>query len=124
VLRVPLFRTCRQIRAETLSYLCATFQLRFLGLQTAVSFFSFAGDVASEVKSLVLNQPVLGMFEDGKSRGKVEQFFSALEAMSELSEVRLEGPAGLAISDQSDGYLAFVKRLEKLRERNITVHVK
>ena len=124
LVHLPIFRTCRQIRAETLSYLCATFQLGFLGIHDAVLFFSLAGEAVLEIKSLVMIRPVLVEEEYKECKETVEQFFSALETMSKLSEMRLEGLANWTMPHQRDAKSEFAMRLEKLRERHVAVHIK
>jgi len=113
VLHHPLFRTCAQIRAEALSYLCANIPLRILGLQTANVFFSCARDAISEIKSLVLVQAAMGISWD-----KVGKFFEALEMMHMLVEMRLE------VVKEGGEYAEFVRQLETLRERGVDVQVR
>ncbi|EUC42226.1 hypothetical protein COCMIDRAFT_29141 [Bipolaris oryzae ATCC 44560] len=117
ILHLPIFRTCRQIRAETLSYLCATLQLGFLGIHSAVLFFSLAGKAASEIKSLFLIEPLCIGEEYTESKETVEQFLRALEAMRELSEIQVNNIGRLTPPDQKTWFWKFTKRLEKLQER-------
>ncbi|EUC38594.1 hypothetical protein COCCADRAFT_32254 [Bipolaris zeicola 26-R-13] len=124
ILHLPIFRTCRQIRAETLSYLCATFQLRFFGIHSAVVFFSLAGKAAAEIRSLVVIRPVLVEQHYEESKETVERFFSVLETMSELSEMQLEKLADWTMPGQRDAKLEFARRLGKLRERHVAVRVR
>lgn len=120
VLRPPLFRVSRQVRAEALSYLCANHTFKFFSLQAAVLFFSYMGIASSEIKSLVLMQLVL---EEG-SQEMVDKFFSALEKMSALSEVNLDQFAHTTGLHQRDQCVDFIGRLDKLRAREVVVHIK
>ncbi|KAF2710346.1 hypothetical protein K504DRAFT_259715 [Pleomassaria siparia CBS 279.74] len=45
LLRSPLFRTCRQIRAEVLSFLAATKDFRLPGIRTATTFLRYIGPI-------------------------------------------------------------------------------
>lgn len=77
-----------------------------------------------EIKSLVMIRPVLVEEEYKECKETVEQFFSALETMSKLSEMRLEGLANWTMPHQRDAKSEFAMRLEKLRERHVAVHIK
>ncbi|EMD91172.1 hypothetical protein COCC4DRAFT_60016 [Bipolaris maydis ATCC 48331] len=124
VLHPPLFRTCRQIRAEAFSYLCATCQLGFLGIRSAVLFFSLVGEAVSEIKSLAVTRPVVYDREYKERKDIVEQFFSTLDTMSGLSKIRFEGLADWIKPDKKGAKLDFHMRLEKLRERHVVVQIK
>ena len=124
VLHLPLFRICRQVRAEALSYLCANIPLRILGLQTANVFFSCVGSAVSNVKSLVLVQAAMGIQGSKESGERVDKFFRALDMMHELAEMKLEGVGEMLNLEKGREHAEFVRRVEAMRERGITVHIR
>lgn len=123
-LHLPLLRTCRQIRAATLSYLCATRSLKFVGIKTAAGFLALAGSAAAEIRSLVLVEPVLVALDSEENRVDRECFFGALETMEELVEIQVEALGRRSVLGGSGGDIEFVKRLEQYRERGVAVQVK
>ncbi|CAG5174739.1 uncharacterized protein ALTATR162_LOCUS10900 [Alternaria atra] len=124
VLHLPLFRVCRQIRAECLSYICATFPLRILGLQTALLFFSCAGTAISEIKALVLVQPATSIVESKGGRDRVEHFLAALNMMDELNEMRLEGMGSMSRLGHGGEHMDFVRKVEDLSKKGVDVQVR
>jgi hypothetical protein len=123
VLHLPLFRASHQIRAEALSYLCATFGIKILGLETANVFFSCAGTAISEIKTLVLVQPVMGISESNESWERVEKFFAFLGQMRELEAFRLDGVGKMHPIGMNADYEEFVRRVIGLGERKVEVRV-
>ncbi|KAG9196646.1 hypothetical protein G6011_01767 [Alternaria panax] len=124
VLHLPLFRVCRQIRAECISYVCATFHLRILGLQTAIVFFNCAGTAVSEIKAFALVQPAMSILESTESRDRVNYFFAALDRMDELNEVILEGTGRMPTLEQGEKQMEFVRRLKDFSQGGMNVQVR
>jgi uncharacterized protein YecE (DUF72 family) len=122
VLHFPVFRVCRQIRAECLSYICANFSFKFLGLQTAVLFFSCAGTAVSEIKAFVLVQSVVSLSVSGEDRDRIERFFAAIDVMDRLVEVRLVETEIFRLLVKGGEHDQFITRVKDLSERGVDVH--
>jgi hypothetical protein len=123
VLHLPVFRVCRQIRAECLSYLCANFSFKFFGLKTADLFFSCAGTAVSEIKAFVLLQSIHGLLVSGEDRNRIERFFAAIDVMDRLVEVRLVETEKVVVLVEGGELDQFIKRVKGLSERGVNVHV-
>ena len=86
LLHLPsIFRVCAQLRAEALSYLCASKELRILGIDVACKIFKSVGNAVRDAKRIVLSQPlaVLGNEE-------MNAFFDFLDRAEGLRYLRLE----------------------------------
>lgn len=122
VLHLSTFRICRQIRAECLSYICANFSLKFLGLQTADLFFWCAGPAISEIKAFVLVQPYITP-KSKQSGDRMERFLAALDKMDQLTEVILEETRKTLALEKSEEQNEFTRRVEALSKRGVKVQV-
>lgn len=123
VLHLSAFRVCRQIRAECLSYICANFSLKFLGLQTADLFFWCAGPAISEIKAFVLVQPCIAS-KSKQSGDRSERFLAALDKMDQLTEVVLEETAKVLALEKNEEQNEFTRRVEALSKRGVKVQVR
>lgn len=95
MLHLPLFRTCRQIRSETLSYLCANLPLKILGIETANVFFDMIGIAIREVTTLTVVQPVDEI--SSASWAVMERFFCFMDRAKGLRELWVENLGDMAL---------------------------
>jgi hypothetical protein len=87
VLNLPVFHISHQIRVEALSFLCANKELRILGLDAANAFFEVAGGAISDIKRVVLSQPVCKDFSSDVER--LDTFFRLLGNAAALQHFKL-----------------------------------
>ncbi|KAF1845591.1 uncharacterized protein K460DRAFT_405841 [Cucurbitaria berberidis CBS 394.84] len=123
ILRLPLFRISRQIRAESLSFLCATKTFKILGIVTANAFFQVIGTAIGKMKSMTLLQPLSEITPSCKER--TDRFFSSMTDAKALKEFRLEGLGNWVPLCNEGEYYTFVRRVRSLGQgKDIEIHVR
>ncbi|CAO2648755.1 Nn.00g097040.m01.CDS01 [Neocucurbitaria sp. VM-36] len=114
VLHLPLFRTCQQIRAEAISYLCATKNIKFLGIDTANAFFELIGETIANMKSMTLVQPASEITP--LCRERIDRFFGSMAEAKALRKFRLEGVGKMISMEEGGEHWMFMKQVQDLRE--------
>lgn len=118
LLHLPLFRTCRQIRGETISYICATKNIKILGIDTANAFFELIGATIGNLKSMTLVQPareITPLYMEQEDR-----FFAFMKEATALRKFQLAEVGKMISRREGGGHWEFaralVKRVEGLGE--------
>ncbi|KAF2831881.1 hypothetical protein CC86DRAFT_365801 [Ophiobolus disseminans] len=88
ILTLPLFDISQQLRAEALSFLCATKEFRILGIETAVPLFDNIGKAACDIKRLVLSLFV--SHREAMDTKDIDAFFRILDQATSLRYFELE----------------------------------
>ncbi|KAH7391704.1 hypothetical protein BKA66DRAFT_568119 [Pyrenochaeta sp. MPI-SDFR-AT-0127] len=123
VLNLPIFRICRQIRAEALSYLCATKTIRIFSIHTANAFFDAIGTSISDVKFLTLVQPA-SMITPGYQK-HVDRFFAFMSEATALKLLRIEEVGKMISLEEGGQHWEFAKQVQGLaEERDIEVQLR
>lgn len=112
VLRLPLFRTCHQIRAEAISYLCATKSIKILGINTANAFFQLIGGMIGNIKSMTIVQPASEITP--LYRERIDQFFGFMTEAKALRKFRLEEVGKMISLEEGGEHWMFMRRVQDL----------
>jgi hypothetical protein len=117
-----VFRVSRQIRAEAISFLCASKTVRILGVAAANTFFDCVGTAIRNVRSVVLLQMDTDI--NSASGAIVDRFFRNLEkaaGLKVLKHVRIQGSIPLG---ESAEHRAMVRRLKALGANGVRVEMR
>lgn len=122
-LNLPIFRVCRQVRMEALSYLCATKVIRILCVDAATTFFEVIGGTIGEIKFFTLVQPARMITPDYQKC--VNRFFDILgEEATALKLFRLEWLDKAIHIAESAEHEEFMKHVHKLgEERSVEIQL-
>jgi hypothetical protein len=88
VLKPGLFRVSQQVRAEALSFMCASKHLEFCGIHAANAFLECVGVATSSVKRITISQPLV--HRKPLSMEGVDKLFRFLDQAAALRVFKLE----------------------------------
>jgi hypothetical protein len=88
VLNPGLFRVSQQVRAEALSFLCASKHLQFCGIHAANAFLGYVGTSASDVKRITVSQTL--SHQKPLSMKQVDKLIRFLDQAAALRVFELE----------------------------------
>ncbi|KAJ4370749.1 hypothetical protein N0V83_005270 [Neocucurbitaria cava] len=111
LLHLPLFRTCRQIRVETLSYICSTKNIKILGIDTANAFFELIGATIGNLKSMTLVQPAREITP--LYREQEDRFFAYMKEATALRKFQLAEVGKMTSRKEGGGHWEFARALVK-----------
>jgi hypothetical protein len=121
MLASPLFRASQQIRAEALSYLCATLSSQFFGISVANLFFACVGEAVREIKHVSLLQQLSEFPDSREGAERVERFFGFVGKIEGLKRFEIMSRGGTDLSGEMMVFREFMKRVEALEERGVEV---
>ncbi|KAH9860351.1 hypothetical protein J1614_011682 [Plenodomus biglobosus] len=121
VLSPAIFRASRQVRAEALSYLCATKLFQFHGIQCANVFFTVIGPAISEIKDILVEQPASELLRTTASRASVASFFAFIEQATALEVLEVSGLGRMLSIGNGGVHGEFLRSLARVGERGVKV---